>query len=153
MKKKKSLAVPYKRFRELYTKEKLNPKSVPNERNSCKEEFFVQRAKKDFCVTKPLSPAFHQSENTSLTVNVYIMVVFYHHLIFLSLTSLVSRNCSFDHSTDYTTCLSIFQRLKYSSRPFKPPCPQIRAIYVPLKAEVYNLWSDMFQTPYKISSI
>lgn len=121
-KKKKSLVATYKRFRELYTKEKLNPKSAPNDRNSYKEKFFVQRAeKKDSYVTKPLSPAFHQSENTSLAVNVYIMAVFYHHLIFLSLPSLVSRHCNFDHSTDYITCLSIFPPFKYSSKPFKAP--------------------------------
>lgn len=120
-KKKKSLVVTYKRFRELFRKEKLNPKSAPNDRNSYEEKFFVQRAeKKDSCVTKPLSPAFHQSENTSLTVNVYIMIVFYQHLIFLILPSLVSRHCDFHHCTVCITCLSIVPPFKYSSSPSKP---------------------------------
>lgn len=110
-------------------------------------KFFVQRAeKKDSCVTKPLSPAFHQSENTSLTVNVYIMVVLYHHLIFLSSPSLVTRHCNFDHSTDYIT--SQYSHLSKTAQDHLSP-PQLTASYVPLNAEVYHLWSDMFQIPIK----
>lgn len=115
-KKKEEIISSHKRFRELYTKGKLNPKSAPNDRNSYEEKFFVQRAKqKDSCVTKPLSAAFHQLENTSLTVNVYIIIVFYQHLIFLILPSFVSRHCDFHHCTVYITCLSIVPPFKYSS--------------------------------------